>query len=350
MSDPQNSGAGGQENGHGAEPREGDSRSGETWIDRLMSAVGLKPSAATLRDTLEDLLERDDGGADSFSADERRMIRNILRLGETRVGDIMIQRAEIAAVAVDVSLTELMIAFKETGHSRMPIYRETLDDASGMVHIRDLMNHIAEEAAVRASSIETRSEETAGIHLTQVDLGRRLSDTGLVRPVLFVPASMPVTDLLARMQSNRIQMALVIDEYGGVDGLVSLEDVVETVVGDIEDEHDIDEEGAAIVPNGTGGWIADGLVELEDFAEATGIDLDAADIPEDVETVGGLVSALVGRMAVSGEQIRSDRLPGYIFEIVAADNRRIRRVHIMPDDPTGRRGDDKGRVGEMGAA
>jgi CBS domain containing-hemolysin-like protein len=96
--------------------------------------------------------------------------------------------------------------------------------------------------------------------------------------------------------------------------------------------------------------IADGLVELEDFAEATGIDLDAADIPEDVETVGGLVSALVGRMAVSGEQIRSDRLPGYMFEIVAADNRRIRRVHILPDDPAGRRGDDKGRVGEMGAA
>lgn len=330
MSDTQNGANGGADTQSGSDGREGDSRSGESWIDRLMSAVGLKPSTATLRDHLEEVLERDDGGDKAFTAEERQMIRNILGLRETRVEDVMVQRSEIDAVPADVTLTDLMIAFKDSGHSRMPVYRETLDDASGMVHIRDLMTYIAEKATIPASLVETRAEQAAGIYLTQVDLSQSLEATGLVRPVLFVPGSMPATDLLARMQASRIQMALVIDEYGGVDGLVSLEDIVETVVGDIEDEHDVDE-GAAVVPAGDGVWMADGLVELEDIGDATGFDFEAADIPDDVETVGGLVSALLGRMPVIGEVVRSDRVPGLIFEVTAADSRRIKRVRLSRD-------------------
>ncbi|MEJ1159651.1 hemolysin family protein [Prosthecomicrobium sp. N25] len=343
MSDIQNTGQNGGSPAHdGGEGREGDSRSGESWIDRLMTAVGLKPSTASLRDHLETVLETEAAGDATFTPEERAMIRNILRLRETRVEDVMVPRSEITAIAADVTLTELMLAFKESGHSRMPVYRESLDDASGMVHIRDLMGHIAEEATVRASLVETREERSAGIYLTQVDLSRRLEDAGLIRPVLFVPASMPATDLLARMQANRIQIALVIDEFGGVDGLVSLEDIVETVVGDIEDEHDIAEEAADVVPAGEGTWIVDGLVELDDVAAATGIRFEGEALPEDVETIGGLVFALAGRMPAIGEVVRSEKLPGVALEVLDADSRRVKRLRVSgmaarPDDLTLRR-------------
>lgn len=336
MSDTHTTGGQGPETGHGAESREGDSRS-ESWIDRLMTAVGLRPSAGALRESLEAAL--DQAGDATLSAEERAMIRNILALRETRVEDVMVQRSEIAAIPADVTLTTLMIAFRENGHSRMPVYRESLDDAFGMVHIRDLMSTIAAEAMVRASVVETREVEAAGIELTQVDLSRGLEEAGLVRPVLFVPGTMPAGDLLARMQASRIQMALVIDEFGGVDGLVSLEDIVETVVGDIEDEHDVEEEAAAVQPAGDSAWLADGLAELDEVAEATGIDLAAADLTEDIETLGGLVFALIGRMPAIGEVIRADRIPELAFEIVDADSRRIKRIRVIRvgrDDPDGR--------------
>lgn len=330
MSDAQTSANGGSDHGPGNEGRtsEGDSRSTESWIDRLMMAVGLKQSTAALRENLESALEGEGAAGDAFTTEERAMIRNILRLRETRVEDVMVPRSEIAAVTADTTLTDLMIAFKESGHSRMPVYRETLDDASGMVHIRDLMSLIAEEATVRASAIDTRAVSPAGLYLTQVDLSRRLEDTDLVRPVLFVPGSMPATDLMARMQANRIQMALVIDEFGGVDGLVSLEDIVETVVGDIEDEHDIEEEGSAVVAAGEEAWLADGLAELGEVSEATGIDFSGLEF-EDVETLGGLVSALIGRMPAEGEVIPVEQLPGVTLEILAVDQRRVKRVRIM---------------------
>ncbi|WP_407049020.1 hemolysin family protein [Methyloraptor flagellatus] len=305
-------------------------RSSESWIDRLMMAVGLKQSAAALRDNLETALENATPGEGGFSAEERAMIRNILHLRETRVEDIMIARSSIAAVAADVTLTELMIAFHASGHSRMPIYRETLDDAIGMVHIRDLMSFIAAQATVPASRVETRDREAAGIALTQVDLSQRLDQTDLVRPVLFVPASMPATDLLARMQQNRIQIALVIDEFGGVDGLVSLEDIVETVVGDIEDEHDIEE--AMIAADEDGHWIADARVELDEAAEALGLDLATLAVDEDVETLGGLVVALFGRVPTVGERLESERLPTLAFEIIDADRRRLKRLGIRRRD------------------
>jgi CBS domain containing-hemolysin-like protein len=303
-------------------------RSAESWIDRLMTAVGLKPSASALRESLEMALSREAGEDKAFSAEERAMIRNILRLRETRVWDVMVPRSEVDAVAMDITLTELMIRFRASGHSRMPVYRETLDDAGGMVHIRDLMAYIAEQATVPASRVESRAEEAVGIHLSQVDLARPLSETGIVRPVLFVPASVPAADLLARMQQSRIQMALVIDEYGGVDGLVSLEDLLETVVGDIEDEHDIDEGGDVVPAPDGNGWIAHGKAELDDVSAATGIDFELWDESDDVDTLGGFAIALVGRVPSEGETITSEKVPGIAFDVIDADARRIRSLRI----------------------
>lgn len=297
-------------------------RSGESWIDRLRSAVGWKSSPAALRAVLESALERTGTAEGDFSAEERAMIRNILRLRETRVDDVMIARAEIEGIDEDTRLDRVVLRFIDSGHSRMPVYRESLDEAIGMIHIRDLMSHIA-----AASTVEGAGEGQLAVDLARADLSKRLGETGLVRPVLFVPGSMPATDLLARMQSNRIQMALVIDEYGGVDGLVSLEDIVETVVGDIEDEHDVDED-AAIVAAGPDQWLADARAELDEVAAAIDLDLTAIGLDEDVETLGGLVVSLIGRVPVTGEKLVCDRLPVLEIEILDADPRRIKRLRL----------------------
>ncbi len=297
-------------------------RSGESWIDRLRKAVGWRSSPAALRAVLESALERTGTAEGDFSAEERAMIRNILRLRETRVDDVMIARAEIEGIDEDTRLDHVVLRFIDSGHSRMPVYRESLDEAIGMIHIRDLMSHIA-----HASTVEGAGEGDLAVDLTRADLSKRLGETGLVRPVLFVPGSMPATDLLARMQADRIQMALVIDEYGGVDGLVSLEDIVETVVGEIEDEHDVDED-AAIVAAGPGQWLADARAELDEVAAAIDLDLAAIGLDEDVETLGGLVVSLIGRVPVTGEKLLCDRLPALEIEILDADRRRIKRLRL----------------------
>src|SRR5262245_56825634 len=201
---------------------EGGERLGESWIDRLKAVVGLRPSS--IREDLADALATD--GA-AFSAEERAMIANILRLREVRVDDVMVPRADIEAVEIDVTLSELLASFEKSGHSRMPVYRDTLDEPLGLVHIKDLMSLIP-AAGLVAPEPEARGRRSAKprVDLKRVDLSRKLSATKLLRNILFVPPSMPVTALLANMQATRMQMALVIDEYGGTDGLVSLEDIV----------------------------------------------------------------------------------------------------------------------------
>lgn len=171
-------------------------RSSDSWIDRLRAAVGWKSAPAALRDDLETALEQGDSTEDGgFSTEERAMIRNILRLRETRVDDVMIARAEIDGIDEDTPLDRVLLAFMASGHSRMPVYRETLDEAVGMIHIRDLMGHIA-----HASLVPGDDPDEPGVELARADLKKRLADADLVRPVLFVPGSMPATDLLARMQ------------------------------------------------------------------------------------------------------------------------------------------------------
>ena len=336
MSDPHSHSTASPSGEAGSDTRsEGPSSS---WLSRLLGAIGLKSNAATLREDLKEALEEvRDGEASAFSQEERELIRNILRLKETRAEDVMVPRADIDAVAETITLTDLMLLFKESGHSRMPVYRESLDDAYGMVHIRDLMGHIAEAAAVFSSRVDTREQETAGLSLIQVDLSKSLADTpGLVREILTIPQWIPVTDLLTQMQQKRIQIALVIDEYGGVDGLVSLEDIVEVVVGDIEDEHDI-AEAPGVVSAGPGAWIVDGQTELSELASTIAPLFGASSLTDEVDTLAGLVVMLAGRVPSVGERVTApDEVPGFAFEVLEADDLRlikakVTRIEEMPD-------------------
>jgi len=314
--------------GETVSPSDAADRSGESWFDRLLLAVGIRQSAADIRENLKNGLETEDGTNPVFSPLERTMIRNILHLTETSVEDVMLQRAAIDAVPADIDLARLMIAFSRTGRSRMPVYRETLDDAFGMIHIRDLMNWIARAAAGPAIDNDPSDDQPEPVTLAGVDLTQPLGKSDLIRDVLFVPGSMPATDLLARMQAHRIQMALVIDEYGGVDGLVSLEDIVETVVGDIEDEHDTDEDDGTIEATAPGMWLADGAVALGDVSKLTGIDFGPSGLAEDVDTLGGLAFALFGRVPNAGEELTTELLPRIQFEVLDADSRRIKRLRL----------------------
>lgn len=290
-------------------------RAPESWLDRIRQAVGLKVSGS-LRDDIEDALDAGEAD-DTFSAEERRMLRNILKLREVRVDDVMIPRADILALDVDKTIGEAVAAFRDSGHSRMPVYRETLDDPIGMVHIKDLMDYMMTSAATET-----------GLDLSRVDLGVRLADTSVVREVLFVPPSMHATTLLSTMQAKRVQMAVVIDEYGGTDGLVSLEDVVEIVFGDIEDEHD--DEAPMITREPDGAYLADARADLDDLEQVLGTRLDLGSEHDDVDTLGGLVFTLLGRIPLTGERI--DVPGGLEFEILESDPRRVKRLRIRRRD------------------
>ncbi|MEC9343696.1 MAG: transporter associated domain-containing protein, partial [Pseudomonadota bacterium] len=224
-------------------------------------------------------------------------------------------------------LGELLKIFEESGHSRMPVFAETLDDPRGMVHIRDVVAHITKTAAMSKAEIAARRKlPAANLDLKKVALEKPLGSLKIIRKVLFVPPSMQAVSLLARMQAGRTQMALVIDEYGGTEGIVSLEDIVEVIVGDIEDEHD-DDEVPLILDKGDGVFIVDAKAELDDVAEAVGNDLQFGDIIEDVDTMGGLVFALIGRVPVRGEVIEG---LGYEFRVIDADPRRVKRIELLP--------------------
>lgn len=330
----------------GEDPQQTKPQRSAAFLNQLKRVLRLGRQSSSLRENLEDELARESGDT-AFSPEERMLLGNILRLRELRVDDVMIPRADIDAVDLDTSLSRVMELFQKSGHSRMPVYEETLDDPRGMVHIKDLMAFIAERGASRrpATAVENAADATEmqpGSHngsarnghnqpdldLSCVDLSVTLEETDLVRNLLFVPPSMPATDLMAKMQADRIQMALVIDEYGGTDGLVSLEDLVEEVVGDIEDEHDEDEE-AMLVADGEGVWIADPRLPLEDLDTVLGTRLTEGEISEDVDTLGGLLYVSVGRVPVRGELLFvPEEVPGFEFEVLDADPRRIKRLKI----------------------
>jgi len=298
-----------------------DERPQDRWLARLKAALGLKASSSIREDLAEALADEDI--ANTFTPEERAMLSNILRLREVRVEDAMVPRADIDAVDINTKVGDLLLKFRESGHSRMPVFRETLDDPVGLVHIKDLMTYFTRSAAA-ARDVENDGVEI-DLDLTRVDLTKNLAEADLVRNILFVPPSMPVPALLASMQASRMQMALVIDEYGGTDGVVSLEDVIEMVVGDIEDEYD-DEAGAMIVPEGEGVFLADARADLDEVAEAIGTDIAPGEESEDVDTIGGLVYSLIGRIPVRGELIA---VPGgFELEVLDADPRRIKRLKI----------------------
>nr|WP_319385336.1 hemolysin family protein [uncultured Roseibium sp.] len=331
----------------GEDPQQPKPQRTAAFLENLKRILRLGRQSSSLRENLEDELARDGSGDTAFSPEERLLLGNILRLRELRVDDVMIPRADIDAVDLDTSLSRLMELFQKSGHSRMPVYEDTLDDPRGMVHIKDLMAFIAEQGAKskntttveNADTTDAKNEPLPGtaarkghntpdLDLSCVDLSVTLKETDLLRNLLFVPPSMPATDLMAKMQAGRIQMAVVIDEYGGTDGLVSLEDLVEEVVGDIEDEHDEDEE-AMLVSAGEGVWIADPRLPLEDLDEVLGTKLSGGEISEDVDTLGGLLYVSVGRVPVRGELLYvPDEVPGFEFEVMDADPRRIKRLKI----------------------
>ena len=286
-------------------------------LDRLRGLFGL--GGASVRNDIEEALG-EPANASDFSAQERAMLRNVLGLHELRVGDVMVPRADIIAIGIDQQLGEVLGVFRTAGHSRLPVYGETLDDPRGMVHIRDFVDHIASAAETLAASKMKRTGR-----LAEINLSKTLAEAQVLRPVLFVPASMPALDLLVKMQATRTHMALVIDEYGGTDGLVSIEDIVETIVGDIEDEHD--ETSAPMIEKAADGtYIGDARASLEEVSASTGVDFLGFRDSEDVDTLGGLISSLAGRVPVRGEIVPG---PGTLeFEILDADPRRVKRMKI----------------------
>ncbi|MCO5156079.1 MAG: hemolysin family protein [Aquamicrobium sp.] len=304
-----------------------------TFFERLKAR--LKPrNGSSLREDLADALSDQTADTPEFSAGERAMLNNILRLRELRVEDVMVPRADIEAVDLSTPLGDLLTLFEESGRSRMPVYHETLDDPRGMVHIRDIVGYITRAAKQKRGRGAKKPAPGAGpLDLANVDLGREVGDLGVVRPILFVPPSMLASDLMARMQAERLQIALVIDEYGGTDGLVSLEDIVEMVVGDIEDEHDDDE--ALITRTGEGVFVVDAKAEIDDVAEAIGEGFAAGEHAEDVDTIGGMIFNTLGRVPVRGEVVRA--IPGFEFHVLDADPRRVKRVRIVEDKGPERR-------------
>ncbi len=292
----------------------------EPWYERLLVRLGLRPRD-TFRTDLEDVLA---GTVENpnFSPHERAMLKNVLGLHRLRVQDVMVPRADIVAVASEVSLGELLRLFRTAGHSRLPVYGETLDDPKGMVHIRDFMDFLV--ARAESGTRRRRVKDVSVPSLGNIDLSMTLKDAKILRPVIFAPPSMPAMDLLLRMQTTRTHMALVIDEYGGTDGLVSIEDLVETVVGDIEDEHD-EASTQMITPEGDT-FVADARVDLDEASEALGVPLASDDMAEDIDTLGGLVVTLAGRVPTRGELIAGPE--GLEFEVLDADPRRLKRVRI----------------------
>jgi CBS domain containing-hemolysin-like protein len=280
-----------------------------TLLERLRGLFGL--GGASIRDDIQIALEDTSANGD-FSAQERAMLKNVLNLHELRVEDVMVPRADIIAVALDMTLREVLGVFRTAGHSRLPVHAETLDDPRGMVHIRDFVDYFAPGA---------ESTDPA-----MPDLSVPLAQANILRPVLFAPPSMPALDLLVKMQATRTHMALVIDEYGGTDGLVSIEDIVEMIVGDIEDEHDLDED-PQITPAADGTFVVDARASLEDAGKAVGLELAGDDLAEEIDTVGGLIASIAGRVPVRGE-IVADATRGIEYEILDADPRRVKRIKL----------------------
>ena len=279
-------------------------------LKRLYHALtGQDASSAAIRESLEEVIEESDRESSALSAQERVMLGNLLRFGELRLSDVMVPRAEIIAVDESQTLDELVQLFREAQHSRLPVYRDTLDDPTGLVHVKDVLARLNPDDDCYRLEPATIAQ--------------------LRRPILFAPPSMRALDLLLKMQQTHTHLALVIDEYGGTDGLVSIEDIIEEIVGDIADEHD---EADVIVKQDGDGVIADARMDLDDFKLQTGHDLEVADGDQDIDSLGGLVTSLLGRVPQRGEIVAHPG--GYEFQVLEADPRRVRRLRVkLPPKP-----------------
>ncbi len=244
--------------------------------------------------------------------ERKTLINAAASFHDLKVEDVMVPRAEIIAVAEDLQLADLVRSFIKAGHSRLPVYKENLDEPLGFVHVKDVLKALDFDAPGRGTKTFAKQKLVGDI----------------LRPVLFVPPSMGADALLRKMQAARAHMALVVDEYGGTDGLVTLEDLIEPIVGDIEDEHDGEEPGIIAKTNAKGQtyWDVDGRVDIDDFEKACGFEIATPEQDEEVDTLGGLVFSLVGRVPQRGEVISHPM--GHELEILDADARRVKRVRL----------------------
>lgn len=314
-------GDGSPKDGNGSKEPDSSSGEGGLWSG-LKSLLFGEDESPSLRRELEDALdeydedEQDERSAPAakgdLSAIERQMLRNLLHFSEHTVDDVAVPRADIIAIEEKASFAELADLFAEAGHSRIPVYRDTLDTIVGMIHIRDAFAILAGKSPVPESI------------------------ASLIRQPLYVPESMGVLDLLAEMRAKRTHLAIVLDEYSGTEGLLTFEDLVEEIVGEVEDEHD-EEPEAMLVALEDGLWEADARAELEDVAKE--LDERLADVEEDVDTLGGLAFVIAGRVPEAGEIVEHPQ-SGWRLEIVSSDGRRVTRLRLHP--PVGTPDDEEG--------
>lgn len=310
-------------------------RSAEGWLSALRNRLGLG-TQPTLRDTLDETLRAEDQTGTGFSAAEREMLLRLLEFGTAKVEDVMVPRADITAIDESATLAELLHLFDTSGVSRIPLFHETLDDPRGVIHIKDLMAYLTRGGLPAPRPATPPAEDATGaalppIDLAKVDLSVTIASAQLRRRVLYVPPSMPAVNLLVRMQATHVHMALVVDEYGGTDGLVTIEDLIEQVVGEIEDEHDV-AEAANIVEDPKQGLIAQARTPIEELEAHLGVKLLKNGEEEDIDTLGGLVFTLVGRVPALGEIVRHES--GIEFEVIDADPRRVKKVRILRPGPS----------------
>jgi magnesium and cobalt transporter len=264
----------------------------------------------SLRETIDEMIEEPSAdGPHLLSAQERVLIGNILKVHDRTADDVMVPRVDIIALDVETSFPEVVKFMVEQGHSRVPVYRETLDNVIGFVHVKDLLGPATERRTIKLSL--------------------------MLRKVLFVAPSVPILDLLVQMRQARTHIAMVVDEFGGIDGLATIEDLIEEIVGEIEDEHDV-ADGPRLAERADGTLIADARTPIEVLEEHQGIQLRSNGEQEEVDTLGGLVSGLAGRVPKRGEVIAHPS--GIEFEVLDADPRKIKRLRVRcpPDTAAGR--------------
>ena len=302
----------------------GNGQTGGGLWQRMRGLIKGRQGEAQLRETLEEIIDEikdveEDSGT-PISSDERVMLSNILKLRHLTAYDVMVPRADIVAVDLDTPIDELIDVMSDVGHSRVPIYRGTLDEVVGIVHIKDVLQHVKDRKDSQSFDL--------------VDLVRR---------ILVIAPSMRVLDLLLEMRLSRVHMALVVDEFGGIDGLITIEDLVEEIVGEIEDEHDV-AVGPKLIERPDGSLVADARTTIEEFEERVGPVLSDDEREEDIDTLGGLLFSLAGRVPDRGELVKHPH-SGISFEVLEADPRRVKRVRVRGAAPPQDRPDAGGGAG-----
>jgi CBS domain containing-hemolysin-like protein len=282
-----------------------------------------------LRESLETVIQHHaaETGEPAMAEDARSMLGNLLGFSTLRVDDLMVPRADITALDETATMADLLATFTDANHSRLPLYRETLDDVVGMIHVKDFLGWMAS----RGKGKKTKSAVSA-LSLPASELSSTIkSHNALIRDVLYVPPSMPASDLLVKMKTSHIHLAVVVDEYGGSDGLVSFEDLVEAIVGDIADEHDSDEAEELIRKQAENIYVADARISISTLDQMFGVDLLTAEDEDEADTLGGLIFEISGRVPSRGEIIKHDC--GIEFEIMEIDPRRVKKVRLHIKKP-----------------